>query len=69
MSQELENIPLFMTRPPEVVDAESAPALAALQDIKYNEETPYGVCVCVCACVRGAWCVRVCVHPCVYVSV
>ena len=36
-SQELEQIPLFMTQAPEQVDAESAPALAALQDLKYSE--------------------------------
>ena len=40
--QELEQVPLFMTQSPEKVDAESAPALAALQDLKYSEATPQG---------------------------
>ena len=38
--QELEQIPLFMTRSPEAVDPEKSPALAALQDIKYEDQTP-----------------------------
>lgn len=42
ISQELEQIPLFMTQAPEQVDAESAPALAALQDLKYSEGTQEG---------------------------
>ena len=40
--QELEQIPLFMTRPPEAVNSDLSPALAALQDIKYQEEMPLG---------------------------
>lgn len=40
--KELEQIPLFMTKAPETVDAEKAPALAALQDLKYELETPEG---------------------------
>lgn len=31
-----------MTKVPETVDAEKAPALAALQDLKYELETPRG---------------------------
>ena len=31
-----------MTKAPETVDAEKAPALAALQDLKYELETPKG---------------------------
>ena len=38
----MEHIPLFMTRSPDEIDPEKAPALAALQDIKYEEETPQG---------------------------
>lgn len=34
--QELEQIPLFMGQSPEAVDPEKAPALAALQDLKYE---------------------------------
>ena len=30
-----------MTKPPESVDPQSAPALAALQDLKYQEDTPH----------------------------
>lgn len=29
-----------MTRPPDEINAESAPALAALQDLIYRDETP-----------------------------
>jgi tetratricopeptide (TPR) repeat protein len=38
--QELEKIPLFMTRAPTEIDPQSAPALAALQDLIYQEDTP-----------------------------
>lgn len=43
-SQELEQIPLFMTRSPETIDPEKAPAVAALQDMKYEDQTPHGGC-------------------------
>jgi tetratricopeptide (TPR) repeat protein len=39
--EELEQIPLFMTKAPEDVDPESAPAVAALQDLIYQEDTPH----------------------------
>ncbi|CAI8022616.1 Tetratricopeptide repeat protein 4 [Geodia barretti] len=38
--EELEKIPLFMTRAPTEIDPQSAPALAALQDLIYQEDTP-----------------------------
>ena len=44
-SQELEQIPLFMTKPPDEINAESAPALAALQDLIYRESTPHSECL------------------------
>ncbi len=34
---------MFMTKAPEVIDPEKAPALAALQDLAYQEETPQGL--------------------------
>ncbi len=37
--QELENIPLFMTKSPEEIDPEKAPGLAALQALKYQTES------------------------------
>ena len=41
--QELEQIPLFMTKTPDVVDPAKSPGLAALQDLKYQEGTPTGM--------------------------
>ncbi|XP_028413281.1 tetratricopeptide repeat protein 4-like [Dendronephthya gigantea] len=38
--EELENIPLFMTKSPEEVDPEKAPAIAAMQALKFEEDDP-----------------------------
>ena len=50
--QELEKIPLFMTTPPSEIDAASAPAVAALQDLIYKEDTPHSEvnCMSICSC-------------------
>lgn len=40
--QEIEQIPLFMTRSPTEVDAEASPALAALQQMIHEESDPIG---------------------------
>ena len=40
--QELEQIPLFMSKPLEEVDPNENPAAAAFQQIKFEEETPEG---------------------------
>ena len=45
--QELQNIPLFMTKSPTVIDDEKAPGLAAIRDLKY--ETRYGRECCQCS--------------------
>lgn len=42
-TQELEKIPLFMKNVPEEIDPEKSPALAALQAIKYELDTPEGL--------------------------
>ncbi|CAB3988753.1 tetratricopeptide repeat 4 [Paramuricea clavata] len=38
--EELENIPLFMTKCPEEVDPEKAPGVAAMQAMKFEEDDP-----------------------------
>ncbi|KAL5486492.1 hypothetical protein EMCRGX_G018980 [Ephydatia muelleri] len=38
--EEIEQIPLFMSKCPDVIDPERAPALAALQQLKYEDATP-----------------------------
>lgn len=40
--QELEQIPLFMTKTPSTVDPDKSPGLAALQALKYETETAEG---------------------------
>jgi len=40
--QEMEQIPLFMSKPLEEVDPNENPAAAAFQQIKFEEETPEG---------------------------
>ena len=40
--EELENIPLFMTKSPEEVDPEKAPGVAAMQALKFEEDDPKG---------------------------
>ena len=38
--EEIEQIPLFMSKSPDVIDPERSPALAALQLLKYEDATP-----------------------------
>lgn len=40
--EELERIPLFMTKAPSSIDPATAPSLAALQDLKYQDSTAEG---------------------------
>ncbi|XP_046847022.1 tetratricopeptide repeat protein 4-like [Xenia sp. Carnegie-2017] len=39
--EELENVPLFMTKSPDEINPDKAPALAAMQAIKFEEDSPY----------------------------
>ena len=41
-TQELEQIPLFMSKTPSSVDPDKSPGLAALQALKYEMETAEG---------------------------
>lgn len=38
--QEIEQIPLFMTKMPEHIDPEKGAGILALQDLKYQEDDP-----------------------------
>lgn len=40
--KEIEQIPLFMTKPPTEIDPVNSPGLVALQELKYKEDTPKG---------------------------
>ena len=49
-AQQIEQIPLFMTKPPEKIDENSSPALQALAQFMIDESSPLGLFRCVFSC-------------------
>ena len=50
LCQEFEKVPIFMTNTPSPEEIEGNPSLAALQALKYEEDTPVGTVKQSCYC-------------------